>query len=155
VVEGTPLLREHTPKKVYRGFESLSLRHKKMPRMGHFCCGDGGVRKLCSHNPSFRQCCPLFPSFLVTLRRRGGMWYLPRHVGGLSASPIQPPGPRTASVRWRGHLSSDVDRVDAVHTVVNRTYVRSHTYFDNRCRRAAVSKLWTETYDTFRETRTR
>jgi hypothetical protein len=27
VVEGTPLLREHTPKKVYPGFESLRLRH--------------------------------------------------------------------------------------------------------------------------------
>jgi hypothetical protein len=26
VVEGTPLLREHTPKKVYPGFESLRLR---------------------------------------------------------------------------------------------------------------------------------
>jgi hypothetical protein len=29
--------------------------------------------------------------------------------------------------------------------------VRLHTYFDSRCRRAAVSKLWTETYDTLRE----
>ena len=26
MVEGTPLLREHTPKKVYPGFESLRLR---------------------------------------------------------------------------------------------------------------------------------
>jgi hypothetical protein len=41
VVEGTPLLREHTPKKVYRGFESLSLRHRHMSPHGAFFCGDG------------------------------------------------------------------------------------------------------------------
>ena len=37
VVEGTPLLREHTPKKVYPGFESLRLRQSRWgPELGPF-----------------------------------------------------------------------------------------------------------------------
>jgi hypothetical protein len=31
VVEGTPLLREHTGQNLYPGFESLRLRHIKKP----------------------------------------------------------------------------------------------------------------------------
>ena len=36
MVEGTPLLREHTPKKVYPGFESLRLRHRSQASFGAF-----------------------------------------------------------------------------------------------------------------------